>query len=578
MEYPYIKAISHVETQIKLTLQKLGFPDEVKLEIPSQNLSDFAFPCFSLCKISKCSPKETAEKIASEIRKDKIIESISSKNGYINIKIHSLNLINETLSLIHTKKNKYGFLPKKNQKIIIEHTSANPNGPLHVGRARNPIIGDTITRICKAAGFDCTSQFYLDDLGKQVAILTWGLNNISKKEIKKEKNIKPDHQAVTYYQKANELMNNDKQIQEDISQLVKQSEHGNNEIIGKIKQAYTPVLEGINESLSTININIDSYIPESNFVKDKSVEMVISKLKKSDFCFEENGAFYLDLESFGIKGRNTKFFITRGDGTSLYATRDIAYHVWKSNQADQLINVLGEDHKLEAKQVEICLKLLGQDHIPQPVFYAFVSLPGGKMSTRHARVVYLDEIIDDSIKRAYEEVKKRRKDDLTEKQMQHISKIIGIGAIRYNIIKVQPEKDIVFKWEEALNFEGNAAPFIQYAHARAAGILSRNLKLNNLENINQISKLIHISEVNLCKKLAMFPKIIQDASEGFKPHLIASYLFETASLFNQFYRDCPVMSEKDKRTQDERLILVSAFKIIIHNGLELLGIEAPDEM
>ena len=203
------------------------------------------------------------------------------------------------------------------------------------------------------------------------------------------------------------------------------------------------MLEGINESLSTININIDSYIPESNFVKDKSVEMVISKLKKSDYCFEENGAFYLDLESFGIKGRNTKFFITRGDGTSLYATRDIAYHVWKSNQADQLINVLGEDHKLEAKQVEICLKLLGQDHIPQPVFYAFVSLPGGKMSTRHARVVYLDEIIDDSIKRAYEEVKKRRKDDLTEKQMQHISKIIGIGAIRYNIIKVQPEKDIV---------------------------------------------------------------------------------------------------------------------------------------
>ncbi|RLF59819.1 MAG: arginine--tRNA ligase [Thermoplasmata archaeon] len=578
MEYPYFKAISHVETKIKFALQKLSLPNEVKLEIPPQNLSDFAFPCFSLCKISKCSPKETAEKIASEINEDKIIDSISSDNGYINITLNSLNLINETLSLIHTKKDKYGFLPKKNQQIIIEHTSANPNGPLHVGRARNPIIGDTLTRIYKASGYECTSQFYLDDLGKQVAILTWGLNNISKEDINKEKNIKPDHQAVTYYQKANELMNKDKQIQKDIGQLVKQSEHGNNEIIEKIKQAYNPVLEGINESLSTININIDSYIPESTFVKDKSVEMVISKLKKSEFCFEENGAFYLDLESFGIKGRNTKFFITRGDGTSLYATRDIAYHVWKSNQADQLINVLGEDHKLEAKQVEICLKLLGHDHIPHPVFYAFVSLPGGKMSTRNARLVYLDEIIDDSIKRAYDEVKKRRKDELTEKQMQHISKIIGIGAIRYNIIKVQPEKDIVFKWEEALNFEGNAAPFIQYSHARAAGILTKNLKQNILENINQISKLTHNSEINLCKKLSMFPKIIQDAAEGFKPHLIASYLFETASLFNQFYRDCPVLSEKDKKTQNERLILVSAFKIVIHNGLELLGIDAPDEM
>jgi len=200
------------------------------------------------------------------------------------------------------------------------------------------------------------------------------------------------------------------------------------------------------------------------------------------------------------------------------------------------------------------------------------------MSTRNARVVYLDEIIDDSIKRAYDEVKKRRKDELSEKQMQQIAKIIGIGAIRYNIIKVQPEKDIVFKWEEALNFEGNAAPFIQYSHARAAGILTKNLKQNILENINQISKLNHNSEINLCKKLAMFPKIIQDAAEGFKPHLIASYLFETASLFNQFYRDCPVLSEKEKKTQNERLLLVSAFKIVIHNGLELLGINAPDEM
>ena len=243
-----------------------------------------------------------------------------------------------------------------------------------------------------------------------------------------------------------------------------------------------------------------------------------------------------------------------------------------------LINILGEDHKLEAKQVEICLKLLNEEHIPHPVLYAFVSLPGGKMSTRRNRVVYLDDLIEESISRAYEEVQKRRKDDLSEEQMRNIATIIGVGAIRYNIIKVQPEKDIVFKWEEALNFEGNAAPFIQYAHARAAGIISKSPITIDSITISEALNLTHESEIILTKKLALFPQIINDATEGFKPHIIASYLSELASLFNQFYRDCPVLSIKEKQIQQDRLLLIFAVKQVIHNGLDLLGIEAPDEM
>ncbi|MDH7507185.1 MAG: arginine--tRNA ligase, partial [Candidatus Thermoplasmatota archaeon] len=342
-----------------------------------------------------------------------------------------------------------------------------------------------------------------------------------------------------------------------------------------VKKAYTPVLEGIKQSLKRINITIDKYIPESKFVKDKSVDFVVDELKKTRYCNIENGAYYLDLQSFGIKGRNTKFIFLRKDGTTLYATRDIAYHLWKAKKADLLVNILGEDHKLEAKQVEIALHLLGVKVIPKVIFYSFISLPGGKMSTRKGRVVYLDDLIDECIKRAYNEVKKRRKKELSEKKMKEIAEKIGIGALRYNIIKVQPEKDIVFKWEEALNFEGNASPFIQYSHARACSILSK--KQDKIKNYD--TKLLkHYTELSLIKKLATFPIIINDACKDCSPHIITNYLFDVASSFNQFYRDCPVLPEKQKHLRVARLALVEATKIVLKNGLNLLGIIAPEEM
>ncbi|MCK5112986.1 MAG: arginine--tRNA ligase, partial [Thermoplasmatales archaeon] len=453
-------------------------------------------------------------------------------------------LISSTLQSIFEKKEKYGYLQKKNKKVIIEHTSANPTGPLHVGRARNPIIGDTIVRIFRAAGYDVESQFYLDDLGKQVATLAAGIEEFHPGGSAATANLSA-HEAVKYYQKASGLKLDEDKFADKISELVRKIESGEQKSIDLVHKAYAPVLEkkeGIKKTLNKINITIDKYVPESKFVRNKSVDLVVEKLKKSKYYNEEEGAFYLNMEPFGITGRNTKFFFTRRDGTTLYATRDIAYHLWKAKHADILINVLGEDHKLESKQVEIALKLLDTKILPWVLFYAFVSLPGGKMSTRRARVVYLDELIDECIERAYKEVKKRRGNELSESKMKKIAEMVGIGSLRYNIIKVQPEKDIVFKWEEALNFEGNAVPFIQYAHARACSILS---KIKDEKREFDSNTLIHDSEVKLIKQLARFPLFIEDASSSYKPHIIANYLYETASKFNQFYRDCPVLSEKD---------------------------------
>jgi len=575
MIYPLDDARKKITSLLKKVLSQLEYDCKVKLEIPPGSLGDFAFPCFSLAPIAKKSPNDIAKDIAKKIEKGKWIEKVETNGAYVNFFIDNKNLKNSTIKSILVNQKNYGYLAKKNKKVIVEHTSANPNGPLHVGRARNPIIGDTIVRIFKAAGYNVESQFYLDDMGKQVAILAWGVNNLESKDVPKPEYSKPDHQKVGFYQLASKLMEEDEKVSKQIGEIVKRSEEGEQKAIDLVHDAYAPVLKGINESLNRINIAVDKYVPESNFVRDKSVDFVVEKLKQSKYCGKEGGAFYLDMEPFGIQGRNTKFVFLRKDGTTLYATRDIAYHLWKAKHADLLVNILGEDHKLESKQVEIALDLVGEKMVPRVIFYSFVSLPGGKMSTRRGRVVYIDDLIDECVKRAYDEVKKRRGKELSEKKMNEIAEKIGIGALRYNIIKVQPEKDIAFKWEEALNFEGNASPFIQYSHARACSILSK--KQDEIKDVDA-TILSHDSEIDLIKKLARFPIVIDDACEGCKPHSITNYLFEVASQFNQFYRDCPVLPEKNNKLRIGRLALVDATRIVIQNGLDLLGIVAPEEM
>jgi arginyl-tRNA synthetase len=576
MTYPLNDAKNEITTILNNALSKLKYKSEVKIEIPPDyKMGDFAFPCFNLASVAKKSPNKIAEEIVKQITKIKWIEKIEAKGPYVNFFLDKKDLKISTLKSIYEKKEKYGYLKKKNKKVIVEHTSANPNGPLHVGRARNPIIGDTIVRIFKAAGYSVESQFYLDDMGKQVAILAWGVNNLDPKNIPKPKRKKPDHQTVRYYQLASKLLKEDEKVEKQINEIVKKTELGDSKTINLVHKAYSPVLDGIKESLKQINITVEKYVPESNFVKDKSVNTVVEKLKKSKYSGKEDEAFYLDMEPFGIKGRNTKFFFLRKDGTTLYATRDIAYHIWKAKHADMLVNILGEDHKLESKQVEIALNLVKAKKTPKAIFYSFVSLPGGKMSTRRGRVVFLDDLIDECISRAYEEVKKRRENELSDKKMKEISEKIGIGSLRYNIIKVQPEKDIVFKWEEALNFEGNSCPFIQYSHARACSILSK--KQEHIKNVDA-TLLTHESEYQLIKKLAQFPVIIDDVCEGFKPHGITTYLFDVASQFNQFYRDCPVLKEKKEPLRIARLALVDATRITLKTGLDILGIAAPKEM
>jgi len=556
------EVVAIIDETISSLYGSISFKKEI--EKPPEGMGDIAFPCFSLSRSLKKNPSEIAKEISSAMQKKKKewISKVECKGGYVNFFVNEQKLAESVIKSIFDEKDKYGSHPSKNKRVIVEHTSANPNGPLHVGRARNPIIGDTLARILKFAGYDVETQFYVDDMGKQVATLFWGVKNLDVET----KGIKDDHRLVPFYQEASRLLEKDEKVKEEIEEIIRKCEAGDEKILEEIKEVYEKVLHGMIESLEKLNISIDSFIEESRFVLDGSVKKVIEKLKETEFACMENNAIYLDVEKFGIHGRNKKFFLTRKDGTSLYATRDIAYHIWKGKQADVLVNILGEDHKLEAKLVEIALNLLGEK-TPVVVFYSFVSLPEGKMSTRKGRVVYLDDLIEEAIGRAYQEVKKRR--DLDEEKVRFISQKVGTGAIRYNIIKVKPEKAIVFTWEDALNFEGQSAPFIQYAHARCCSILKK------AEVKMQSFSYEHVQEKALIKILAMFPEIVKECAETFNPSLLAEYAYSLASSFNAFYRDCRVLGSKKEK---ERLALVYATKCTIKNALNLLGIEALEEM
>jgi arginyl-tRNA synthetase len=331
--------------------------------------------------------------------------------------------------------------------------------------------------------------------------------------------------------------------------------------------------EDITDSLARINVQVDKYVYESQFVEDGSVDSVIAKLKGSQYSDMEEGAEFIDMEPF--TNRQEKFFFIRADGTSLYATRDIAYHLWKYEHCDDVINILGEDHKRESEQVRIGLQIMGQEKYPEVIFYSFVSLPEGKMSTRKGKVVFLDDLLDEAVERASGEVKKRRQ-DVDEKKMSEIAHSVAIGAARYNIVRVQPEKKMVFRWEDALNFEGTSAPFIQYSHARACSIL-RKAGEENVEGYDP-EILSHPSERILIMEMAGFPEAVLECANKRSPHLMASYAFSLASAFNQFYRDCPVLACEDESLRKARLALVFAGKTVIGNTLFCLGIAAPEEM
>jgi arginyl-tRNA synthetase len=533
----------------------LNFKDyEYLIQKPRDtNVCDACIPCFSLAKILNNTPIKIAEDISLKI--NEIIEEdiqVNAVNGYINFNVKPKWLAKK---LFDDEDDLFNNEVKS--KILIEHTSANPNGPFHVGRARNAILGDALVRLHRDFGNDVVAEYYVDDMGKQVGILAWAMSNLTQDEVEKilkEEDIeelnpmwenKEDHIRVRWYQAVNSLRSSNKKIEEELSELIKKSEEGDIETLNLFNDAFQPILGGMLETLSKLGIEYDSFTNESKFIIDGSVSKIMNDLKNSPLYGKaENGANYLELSEKGVSGKSTKFFFQRGDGSSLYATRDLAYHQWKWGKSDKLINVLGEDHRLQSKQVSIALNELNIKS-PEVVFYAFIKLPEGKMSTRRGNVVFMDDLIHEAEKIAMQ-ILSERKNNVNEKDALEIAKAVASSAIRFNILKVSPEKGFTFKWEDALSFDADSAPFVMYSHARSCSIKEKVNDIGYEENKNDFSKIEFNNSISkLLRILMRYEDAIEKSLSENKPNHFCTYMLELATAYNSFYRDCKIIKNSE---------------------------------
>ena len=552
-----------IEQLIGQALVKAGISGDNwrQMLAPSRDTTqgDLSLPCFPLAKQLSRNPVELAQTIADEISSNPAIGEVSAVGGYLNIKANMNWLAQQVLSGKVRIGDALGTINSTGRKVLIEHTSANPNGPFHVGRARNAILGDSLVRLHRLFGNEVRAEYYVDDMGKQVAVLAWALANLSKEQVEQtlvgRDGVNPrwlgkaDHETVRWYQAAQKMREgeNAQAIEDEIGRLVHASENGDQEVLNQFEAAYQPVLDGMLTTLNRLGINFDTFTKESKFVIDGDVAKLMQRLSEMEIYGEaDNGAGYLDLGQRGLKGK-TEFFFRRGDGSSLYATRDIAYHMWKWQQSDDLINVLGEDHKLQGKQVAMALTELGE-RVPEVLFYSFIKLPEGKMSTRKGNVVFMDDLLEEAQAQAATIVRELRP-DYSEPKVMEIAEAVGVSAVRFNIIKVSPDKGFTFRWEEALAFEAGSAPFIMYSHTRAHSVMLRCIEAGaDVDSI--IASEIDYSQhempsglVELLRTIARHNDILDKAVNMRKPHLFAAQLLDLANAYNGFYRDCHILVE-----------------------------------
>ncbi|MDK2929357.1 MAG: arginyl-tRNA synthetase [Methanococcus sp.] len=538
-------------------------------EPPAINMGDYSTNIsFRLAKDLKKAPKMIAEDIANSLS-ILGIEKIEAVNGYINFFMNYSDFSKETVSKISDEKENFGKLEKRNEKVILEHTSANPNGPFHIGHGRNMVIGDSLKRILIASGYDVETQYYVNDMGRQEAIVVFG-----NEKFELDNSKKADHAIGEVYVETNKLLAENEELEQEILNLMKNYESAceagiENELTEKFKNAVNYSLGGFKETLSTLNIYHDKFVWESEFVKSGMVREVINRLMNTGKVVEDE-VYRLDLSDYGIE---KKLVLARLNGTSLYSTRDIAYHINKMENCDFAVNLLGADHKLTAVMVNKTLALLGYNEA-EVVFYEFISLPEGSMSTRRGRFISMDELFEEAKSRAAEEVRKRGVAQ-SEEEIEEIAKKIAVGAVRYNIVRIAPEKPMVFRWDEALDFEKVGCPVIQYAHARCSRILEN---IENISNENLFAYEMNENEKTIVKLLSKLPKIVEKAAEVRKPQLVANYVLDVAQGFNKFYANCPVLKEENETVKNSRLAIVNTTKTVLENTLDLLGIEMPGKM
>jgi arginyl-tRNA synthetase len=540
------------------------------LEIPpEQKLGDLAFPCFVLAKTLRKAPPVIAKELAEKFSGDEKLERTEAVGGYLNFFYKRDVFVGYVLDNIKTQGEKYGGSENNGGKtVLVEFSSPNIAKPFHIGHLFSTAVGNSLEHIYKHLGYNTVKINHLGDWGTQFGKLIsaykrWGDRSVIEKD--------PINELLKIYVKFHEEAEKNPLLDDEAREYFKKLEEGDEETVSLWQYFRDVSLKEFNRVYDELGVSFDSYAGES-FYSDKMQE-VVEILREKNLLTESDGAQVVDLSDENMP----PCIILKSDGATIYATRDMAAALYRKRTYDfyKNIYVVGIPQSLHFNQIFSVLKKAGFDWSDDCVHVGFglVKFPDKKLSTRHGDVVFLEDVLNESIKKTYSII---ADSNPALKDKEEVAKKVGIGAVLYTFLKNSREKDIVFSWDSMLDFDGESAPYVQYTYARGRSILRRAGDFGT--NVD-CGKITSDDEYALITQLNGFHDAVVDAAQKNEPFYVNRYVTNLARAFNKFYNSCPILKDDvDGDTKKARLALVDASARVIKTALSLLGIETVEEM
>ena len=555
--------------------------------------ADLTLVVFPFLKYSNASPEETAEIIGSKLSKQlSEIDNFNVVKGFLN-----LNLSQEFISKIFVSirsENNFGVTATSSSEpsVMVEYSSPNTNKPLHLGHIRNNLIGHSISNILKASGRNVVQVQIINDRGVHICKSMWAWKRFGNNETPENSGLKGDHLVGKYYvlfdqeykrQVSQKISNGISEVEAkksvtcilEVQNMLLDWEAGDSEVVGLWKKMNGWVYSGFNETYQRLGIEFDkNYYESETYLLGKSD--IALGLKRNIFYRKEDNSVWIDLTNDGLDEK----IVLRSDGSSVYMTQDIgtAIQRFKDFEINSLTYVVGNEQDYHFKVLFLILEKLGYKWAKRlhHLSYGMVDLPTGKMKSREGRVVDADDLLDEmesTAKQMSTELGKAISMSSNESQM--LDKIIGHGALKYFILKVDPKKRMVFNPDDSVDFNGNTGPFLQYTHARISSLIN---KAGHQQNFDLSGVQWNEKERDLVRGLSKFPEVIHNSAIDLNPSHIANYLYEIAKNFNSFYQKHSVLSAENTIIAAYRLNLCTEVAGVLRRGLNLLGIDAPEKM